>query len=121
MSDVIANDEMKTNWITVCKATDVIYETGVAAIINNIPIAVYRLRNNKVYALGNVDPYCDAGVLARGLIGSIDGVPVVASPMYKQHFRLEDGVCVEEPQISVASYETIIIDGMVSVAMPVTS
>ncbi len=29
------------------------------------------------------------------------GVPVVASPLYKQHFRLEDGQCLEDDSVTL--------------------
>jgi len=121
MSTVPLNNDADFQWYTVCKATEIVYETGVCAFINNIQIAIYRLRNNNIYALGNIDPYSDAGVLARGIVGSINGEPVVASPMYKQHFRLIDGVCHENSQISVATYKTRVVDGIISVALPTYS
>jgi nitrite reductase (NADH) small subunit len=38
---------------------------------------------------------------------------VVASPIYKQHFDLQTGECLEAPQHSVASYPVRVEDGRV--------
>ena len=42
-------------------------------------------RHGRVYALDNFDPASRANVLARGLIGNLQGERVVASPIYKNH------------------------------------
>jgi nitrite reductase (NADH) small subunit len=38
---------------------------------------------------------------------------VVASPIYKQHFDLNTGECLEAPHNSVSSYPARIADGQV--------
>jgi len=53
---------------------------------------------HEIYAVDNHDPFSGANVIARGIVGDIKGEPVVASPLYKQHFRLADGRCVEKPE-----------------------
>ena len=50
-----------------------------------------------LYAIDNHDPESGANVIGRGLIGSIKGDLVVAAPIYKQHYRLHDGQCLEAP------------------------
>ena len=42
-----------------------------------------------LYAIGNYDPAGDANVLSRGIIGSVNGQTVVASPLYKHHFECQ--------------------------------
>ncbi|MFI9296445.1 nitrite reductase (NAD(P)H) small subunit [Streptomyces gardneri] len=42
-----------------------------------------------------------AAVLADGIMGSRDGVPVVASPMHKQEFDLRTGACLDDPEVSL--------------------
>ena len=54
-----------------------------------------------------------ANVLARGIVGDVDGEPVVASPLYKQHFSLKTGACLEEPGVSVPTYRVLVADGHV--------
>jgi nitrite reductase (NADH) small subunit len=55
-------------------------------------------------------------VLSRGLVGSIGERIVVASPIYKQHFDLASGECLEAPAQSVASYPARIDGAVVWVA-----
>ncbi|VEA67840.1 Nitrite reductase [NAD(P)H] small subunit [Serratia rubidaea] len=38
-------------------------------------------------------------MVARGLLGDVAGEPVVISPLYKQRFRLRDGVSLEDSQL----------------------
>ena len=37
----------------------------------------------------------------RGIVGNVKGELVIASPLYKQHFRLADGTCMEYPEQSL--------------------
>jgi nitrite reductase (NADH) small subunit len=55
-------------------------------------------QDKPLYAIDNRDPKSGANVIGRGLLGSIKGELVIASPLYKQHFRLEDGHCLEYPE-----------------------
>ncbi|MEV7726903.1 nitrite reductase large subunit NirB [Streptomyces sp. NPDC087917] len=63
--------------------------------------AVFKDRAGTVYAVGNRDPFSGADVIANGIMGSRDGVPVVASPMHKQVFDLRTGVCLDDPEVSL--------------------
>ena len=40
-------------------------------------------------------------MLSRGLTGDLQGERVVASPIYKHHFALTSGRCIEDPTFSV--------------------
>ena len=51
--------------------------------------------------MGNLDPFSRANVLSRGIVGDLKGELVVASPVYKQHFSLRTGQCVEDPDVRV--------------------
>ena len=70
----------------------------------------------KVYAISNIDPFSGAGVLARGIVGTINGNTVVASPIYKQHFNLENGHCLEDPEIRVRVWPTHLKQQQVHIA-----
>jgi nitrite reductase (NADH) small subunit len=107
-------------WIDVCTVQDLPHNAGVAARIAGRQIAIFYLpaETPSVYALDNWDPLGEAAVLARGIVGDLGGQLVVASPLYKQHFRLADGQCLEDPAVRVASYPVRLEGDQVSVAMP---
>ncbi|WP_269619728.1 nitrite reductase small subunit NirD [Zhongshania sp. BJYM1] len=92
------------SWTTVCSIDDILPNTGVAALIEEMQVAVFRV-DDTIYALANKDPFSNANVLSRGIICSIKGTLVVASPIYKQHFSLEAGQCLEDDSVSIACYE----------------
>ena len=78
-------------------------------------MAVFRTHSGEVFALSNVDPFSDASVLSRGIVGSRGDVPVVSSPMYKQAFDLRTGACLDDDTVRVASYDVAVADGVVHV------
>lgn len=86
-----------TGWRPVCEWDGLVPGRGVAVLVGDEQVAVFRDRAGEVYAVGNRDPFSGAHVLSRGILGSRDGVPVVASPMYKQAFCLRTGACLDEP------------------------
>ena len=92
------------SWITVCKLDDIVPNTGVCALVGGRQVAVFRLDDDSVYAMSNHDPFSRANVLSRGIVGDLKGELVVASPVYKQHFSLVSGQCLEDPQVRVAVY-----------------
>ena len=91
-------------WVAVCKLTDIVPDTGVCALVNGLQVAVFRLQDDSVYALDNLDPFSRANVLSRGIVGDLKGELVVASPVYKQHFNLVTGQCLEEVDVRIAVY-----------------
>ena len=90
----------RKDWRFICALDDIIDETGVCALLDGKQIAVFRV-GEVVYALDNYDPASNANVLARGLIGDLGGEIVVASPVYKNHFSLLTGRCLEDPDKSI--------------------
>jgi len=87
----------------VCCLDDIVPDTGVAALVGEQQIAVFRI-DQKIYAIGNRDPFSGANVLSRGIVGDMNGELVVASPVYKQHFSLLTGRCMEDETVSVPVY-----------------
>ena len=69
-----------------------------AAMVNGEQVAIFYVpeSDNKVFAIGNWDPVGKANVLSRGLVAHLQEQWVVASPLYKQHFVLASGECLEE-------------------------
>jgi nitrite reductase (NADH) large subunit len=100
------------SWKFVCELDEILPGAGVAALIDGKQIAVFR-NGDDVYALDNYDPNSDANVLARGLVGDIQGELVVASPLYKHHFSLISGRCIEDPEKSVPAYPARVSEGRV--------
>lgn len=103
---------MKDNWNFICTLDDIIPYSGVAALIDGKQIAVFRVGDD-IYALDNHDPESGANVLARGIVGDIKGELVVASPIYKHHYSLTTGRCLESPESSVQAYAAKIEDNRV--------
>lgn len=98
-------NESGTNDV-ICKKSDLVENSGVCALINDEQVALFYLphTDKKVFAIANWDPIGKANVLSRGIVGDIKGTIVVASPLYKQHFDLETGVCLEDDTVSVKTY-----------------
>lgn len=106
---------MSEVWISVCNEDDLVVGSGVCALLEaggtSEQIALFReTRDGPVYAISNYDPCGGANVLSRGIIGSIGTRLVVASPLYKQHFCLESGQCIEDESVSVKAW-SVRIDG----------
>lgn len=94
----------------ICSLNDLIPELGVSALINGEQVAIFRLKDNRVYAIANYDPFSQANVLSRGLTCQLKGKTCVASPIYKQHFDLLTGQCLEDHTVSIKIYP-VKIDG----------
>jgi assimilatory nitrate reductase catalytic subunit len=101
--------------VRVCRLEDIVPNTGVCALVGGEQVAIFRLDDDRVYALGNNDPFSRANVLSRGIVGDLGGELVVASPVYKQHFSLVSGRCVEDASVRVPAYATRVDDGFVLV------
>ena len=92
--------------LKICKQTDLIANSGICAFAEGQQIALFYSPKETppVYAIGNWDPIGKANVLSRGMVGDINQRLVVASPLYKQHFDLQTGACIEDGAISVPVY-----------------
>ena len=91
--------QMKNEWLDICSTDDLVDYSGISAMINGQQIAIFYVPDAEpsVYALDNFCPAANANVLARGMVGDINGELVVASPIYKEHFSLTTGQCLEKP------------------------
>ncbi|MEW1903516.1 MULTISPECIES: nitrite reductase small subunit NirD [unclassified Streptomyces] len=93
------------SWMAVCEEARLTPGRGVAALLpDGRQVAVFRDRRGRTYAIDNRDPFTGAQVLSRGLLGSADGRPFVASPLLKQRFDLETGRCLDDEEVAVAVY-----------------
>lgn len=102
----------KIDWQQICNKDDLVANSGVCALMGSEQIAIFYLpdEDQSVYALHNLDPIGGAHVLSRGIVGDINGQLVVASPLYKQHYCLTSGACIEDDDAHVATYD-VKIDG----------
>jgi NAD(P)H-dependent nitrite reductase small subunit len=95
-----------SEWIDVCGFDDLQPNSGVCALVEGKQVAIFYMpEDNAVYAINNFDPFGQAHVLSRGLIGDIKGEIMVSSPLYKQHFSLKTGTCLEDENIKVEAYD----------------
>jgi len=123
------------SWVDICPLDTLIIDRGVAAKVGPNQVAVFRVgrgrcdeessapdggesEGDEVFALSNYDPFSMANVLSRGIVGCKDGRLKVASPVYKQSFDLTTGQCLDDPEVSVPTFEVRVLDGHVQVALP---
>lgn len=105
------------SWEDVCSTTDLVPDSGICALLNGQQIAIFHLpaEQTSLYALGNWDPIGQAHVISRGIVGSLDHELVIASPLYKQHFSLTTGTCLEHPEHALDTYDIRVVDGSVQI------
>lgn len=108
----------QARWTRVCALADLVPERGVAALVDGVQVALFRLVDDSVLAVQQHDPFSGANVISRGLVGSVRDVPVVSSPMFKQVWVLATGECLDpggkEPR-DLTTYPVAVEDGDVLV------
>ena len=107
-------------WTGVCSETDLVSNSGVVVWLDGAQVALFYLpgaQDQTLFAIDNHDPESGANVIGRGLIGSIKGDLVVAAPIYKQHYRLEDGQCLEAPDQRLRVWPVRLNAGVVELAL----
>ncbi len=102
-------------WSPVCRVAQLEVERGVSALVHGQSMAIFRSTDGDVYALGNHDPFDRTAVLAKGIVGSRDGVPFVGSPRHRHAYDLRTGRCLDDEHVSVPTYEVRIVEGVVLV------
>ncbi|MDR6985396.1 nitrite reductase (NADH) small subunit [Rheinheimera pacifica] len=103
-------------WTDICAYEDLVENSGICALLNGRQVAVFLLElqgEPQIYAIGNYDPLGKANVLSRGIVGSVGEQIVVASPLYKQHFSLTTGQCLEQPDVVIPVYSVKLQQGRV--------
>ena len=108
-------------WRRACTRRDLVANSGVVALIDGCQVALFYLPEadgQTLYAIDNRDPKSGANVIGRGIVGHLGGELVVASPLYKQHFRLRDGACVEYPDQSLRAWPARFNGDAVEIAPP---
>ncbi|GAA0845450.1 nitrite reductase small subunit NirD [Marinobacter szutsaonensis] len=114
--------KVRTRWDVVCMVEDLVPESGIAVWTENGPVAVFYLphRLPALFAVSHTDPFSGANVLARGITGDLKGEPVVASPLYKQHFSLRTGACLEDDTVSIKTYPVLLDGNRIRLEIPAT-
>jgi nitrite reductase (NADH) small subunit len=102
-------------WQPVCRVAELVVERGATALVHGQAIAIFRIQGDRVYALGNHDPFAKASAIARGIVGVRGDVPFVASPMHKHAFDLRSGRCLDDDHVSIPAYDVRIVEGVVLV------
>jgi len=96
------------HWFDICNIDDILPSMGRCALFNEQQVAIFRVVDQngqeKIYAIDNFCPFSESNTLSRGLTGSLTDKIVVASPLYKQHFELSTGLCLEDDSVTVKTY-----------------
>ena len=104
-------------WTTACTYDHLIPCRGAGVLLGDgTQVALFRLDDGSLYAVGNIDPFSGASVMSRGIVGDRGGRATVQSPIKKQAFALDDGVCLDDPDVALPIYSTrVTADGYVQV------
>jgi nitrite reductase (NADH) small subunit len=117
MSQIESIQPTTKQWTTICPLDRISPNTGVCALVNGQQVAVFRVGEGMdIYAIENYDPFSKAYVLSRGIVGDRNGIPKVASPIYKQNFSLLTGECLDDLTVKLRTFSTQVIDGQVQVS-----
>jgi nitrite reductase (NADH) small subunit len=106
-------------WRPVCAREDLVLNSGVVALVGHAQVALFYVASiggtPQLFAVDNRDPATGVNVIGRGLIGSLGGDLVIASPLYKQHYRLEDGTCLEDGTLRLKTWPVRLVGDVVEV------
>ena len=73
--------------------------SGVVSLVDGVQVALFYLpEDEQLFAVEGRAPPSGANVNGRGIVGYLAGELVIAAPLYTQHFRLQDGTCLEYPE-----------------------
>ena len=125
----IEKTTVPTGWVRLCAVADLEVERGRAALLGDTQLALFLLhggegKEGRVHAVSNLDPYSGAHVISRGIVGTRQDAPTVASPMYKQVFDLRTGSCLDTQgmeSLSLRVWPVAVSDGDVYVRWEATA
>jgi nitrite reductase (NADH) small subunit len=99
-------------WTTACRYDYLMPCRGVAVLLpDGSQVALFRLDDGSLHAVGNIDPFSGAAVMSRGIVGDRVGRATVQSPIKKQAFAFDDGSCLDDAAMSVPVYRTRVTPG----------
>ncbi|MEN4752601.1 nitrite reductase small subunit NirD [Pseudomonas sp. Ps21-P2] len=106
-------------WRAVCTREDLVLNSGVVALVGTAQVALFYVASlggaPQLFAVDNRDPVTGVNVIGRGLIGSLGGDLVIASPLYKQHYRLKDGTCLEDAALRLRTWPVRLVGDVVEI------
>ena len=102
------------SWQRICAQAEIPANAGSAALVGGLQIAIFNI-NGELYAIDNHDPISKTNSLSRGIVGCINGELCVTSPLYKQHYSLLSGQCLEQDNVSVKCYPLRCVDGNIEI------
>jgi nitrite reductase (NADH) small subunit len=107
-----------TTWVDVCEFDDLEPGRGACALVGSFQVALFRCPpDDDLYAISNYDPFSDAYVLSRGIVGTMGDAPKVASPVYKQSFDLRTGTCLDDPSVAIDTFPVRVVDDRIEVGL----
>src|SRR5262245_48794482 len=105
-------------WTAACRYDYLIPNRGVGVLLpDGAQAALFRLDDGSLRAVGNIDPFSGAAVMSRGIVGDRGGRTTVQTPIKKQAFALDNGICLDDPDLALPLYATRIVDGYVEVGV----
>lgn len=113
MTQTTGDTAKKYNWLSICQLNDMLPNMGCCALVNSASgktqqVAIFYLDfadgEPQLFAIDNYCPFSRSNVISRGIVGDLQGKTVVASPLYKQHFELCSGQCIEDKNICLNTY-----------------
>jgi nitrite reductase (NADH) small subunit len=111
----IVAQRYEATWIDVCPLDQLTPDRGACALVEGRQVALFRV-DDELFALSNFDPFSQANVLSRGIVGSRGDRLKVASPVYKQSFDLRTGICLDDAAVAIPTFGARVVDGRVQVA-----
>jgi nitrite reductase (NADH) small subunit len=105
------------SWYPICPFTRLPLERAVCVLVGGEQVALVRTRDDRVYAVDNLDPVSGAMVMSRGIVGSRGGVDVLISPMHKQAYDLATGQCLDLPDLWLGTHDVRVVHGDVEVSL----
>ena len=110
----------QNKWQNICELNQILPNMGICALFENEQVAIFRIISNtgsdQLFAISNYCPFSKSNTISRGLTGSVQDKTVVASPLYKQHFDLSTGQCIEDIGVKLKTYAVRIENNQVQVA-----
>lgn len=118
MVQALTNRQSITKWVDICPLSAIAPNTGVCALVEGEQVAIFRVGvGADVFAMSNYDPFSKAFALSRGIVGDRNGIPKVASPIYKQNFNLITGQCLDDETVSIPTFTARVVEDRVQVAI----